>query len=77
LAGGILHDLNNELAPMLVSIRNLQQELTDPKSGQWLERCESASNVLPPDQTPPVIDNVIKDERTSIQLREVVEETSK
>jgi len=26
-------------------------------------------------KTPPVIDNVIKDERTSIQLREVVEET--
>ncbi len=76
LTGSILHDLNNELAPMLVSIRNLQQELMDPKSGQWLETLrisvERAALLI---KHFPSFDIVIKDERTSIQLREVVEET--
>jgi two-component system, cell cycle sensor histidine kinase and response regulator CckA len=37
LAGGIAHDLNNILSPILMSIQMLQLKVEDPTAGQWLE----------------------------------------
>ena len=37
LAGGIAHDLNNVLAPILMAIQMLQLKLTDPAARQWLD----------------------------------------
>ena len=37
LAGGIAHDLNNILSPILMSIQMLQLKVEDPSAGQWLE----------------------------------------
>jgi len=37
LAGGIAHDLNNVLSPILMAIEMLKLETTDEKSKRWLE----------------------------------------
>ncbi|HEX6185263.1 MAG TPA: PAS domain S-box protein [Pyrinomonadaceae bacterium] len=37
LAGGIAHDLNNILSPILMSIQMLQLKVEDSSAGQWLE----------------------------------------
>ena len=37
LAGGIAHDLNNVLAPILMAIQMLQLKITDHASRQWLD----------------------------------------
>ena len=37
LAGGIAHDLNNVLSPILMSIDMLDLKATDPESKKWLE----------------------------------------
>ncbi len=37
LAGGIAHDLNNVLSPILMAIDMLQLKTTDPASKKWLE----------------------------------------
>jgi PAS domain S-box-containing protein len=37
LAGGIAHDLNNILSPILMSIQMLQLKVEDPTASQWLE----------------------------------------
>lgn len=37
LAGGIAHDLNNVLSPILMAIDMLQLKTTDPTSKKWLE----------------------------------------
>lgn len=36
LAGGIAHDLNNILAPILMSVEMLQLKTTDPETNRWL-----------------------------------------
>jgi hypothetical protein len=36
LAGGIAHDLNNSLAPILMALHTLQQRFTDANSRRWL-----------------------------------------
>lgn len=41
LAGGIAHDLNNALAPVLMSIEMLRMEF--PEAGQWLDMLETSS----------------------------------
>jgi len=46
LAGGIAHDLNNVLAPILMSVPLLEAQLRDPndlKSRQWLDIVESSA----------------------------------
>jgi two-component system, cell cycle sensor histidine kinase and response regulator CckA len=41
LAGGIAHDLNNVLSPILMSIQMLQMKTDDPGALQWLEILQS------------------------------------
>ncbi|HEY9693347.1 MAG TPA: response regulator [Oculatellaceae cyanobacterium] len=41
LAGGIAHDLNNVLAPILMAVQLLQLKLLDPQSQEWLEILEN------------------------------------
>ncbi|HEY9872532.1 MAG TPA: PAS domain S-box protein, partial [Candidatus Obscuribacterales bacterium] len=41
LAGGIAHDLNNVLAPILMAVQLLQLKLLDEQSQQWLEILET------------------------------------
>ena len=41
LAGGIAHDLNNVLAPILMSIQVLEQQIDDPTVGPLLEALEA------------------------------------
>ncbi len=41
LAGGIAHDLNNVLAPILMSVQLLQLKLEDEQSQQWLDILET------------------------------------
>jgi len=46
LAGGIAHDLNNVLSPILMSVSLLEMQLCDPnnpKSRQWLDIVESSA----------------------------------
>ncbi|HEY9698437.1 MAG TPA: PAS domain S-box protein [Trichocoleus sp.] len=43
LAGGIAHDLNNILAPILMSIELLRIKLGDDQSQQWLEVLETSA----------------------------------
>lgn len=37
LAGGIAHDLNNVLSPILITAELLHEKLTDPECRQWLD----------------------------------------
>lgn len=41
LAGGIAHDLNNVLAPILMAVQLLQLKLLDEQSQEWLEILET------------------------------------
>lgn len=43
LAGGIAHDLNNVLAPILMSVQLLQRKVQDPQGQQWLEMLETSA----------------------------------
>ena len=43
LAGGIAHDLNNVLSPIMMSVRTLKLKLTDEDSGKILEALESSA----------------------------------
>ena len=44
LAGGIAHDLNNVLAPLLISIQLLKDQITDPSGLELLETLETNVN---------------------------------
>lgn len=50
LAGGIAHDLNNILSPMLMSVQILQRKTTDEECLQWLaalrENSERGANLI-------------------------------
>ena len=43
LASGIAHDLNNVLAPILMSLRPLQQKLADENSQRWLSLIQKSA----------------------------------
>jgi hypothetical protein len=43
LAGGIAHDLNNVLAPLLMSIEILKMKITDPKLSKLIESLEGST----------------------------------
>nr|WP_315889701.1 ATP-binding protein [Kovacikia minuta] len=43
LAGGIAHDVNNILAPILMSVQLLRMKLSDEQSEQWLNILESSA----------------------------------
>lgn len=43
LASGIAHDVNNILAPILMSVQLLRMKLSDPESEQWLDILENNS----------------------------------
>ena len=44
LAGGIAHDLNNILAPILMSVEMLQMKTTDPETNRWLSMIRENSD---------------------------------
>lgn len=44
LAGGIAHDLNNVLGPILLSLQVLRRKLTDPKDLRLIEMIEGSAN---------------------------------
>jgi len=44
LAGGIAHDLNNTLAPVVMSVELLKQKLLDEQSARMLAILESSAN---------------------------------
>ncbi|MGB7924132.1 MAG: PAS domain S-box protein, partial [Pyrinomonadaceae bacterium] len=50
LAGGIAHDLNNVLSPILMAVQVLQLKFTDAESQQWLqilqENAERGANMI-------------------------------
>ena len=43
LAGGIAHDLNNILAPILMSVQLLKLQISSPQGQQWLEILEDST----------------------------------
>jgi PAS domain S-box-containing protein len=43
LAGGIAHDLNNILAPILMAVQLLQLQISNPQAQQWLEILEDST----------------------------------
>lgn len=43
LAGGIAHDLNNILSPILMAVQMLQMKIDDPDARQWLEMLQANS----------------------------------
>ncbi|MBE9180318.1 PAS domain S-box protein [Oculatella sp. LEGE 06141] len=43
LAGGIAHDLNNMLSPILMAVQLLELKTTDPQSQQWLNTLETSA----------------------------------
>jgi two-component system cell cycle sensor histidine kinase/response regulator CckA len=42
LAGGIAHDLNNVLAPILMSVQLLRRKISDEQGRQWLDTLETS-----------------------------------
>ena len=53
LAGGIAHDLNNILAPVLIAAELLKEKLNDPECQDWLKTLTDSAQrgadlVLPP-----------------------------
>lgn len=78
LAGGIAHDLNNVLTPILMSVQLLQMKVQDPQSQQWLEILESNAK-RGADLVKQVLSFArgIDGERAILQLRHLVEEIKK
>jgi len=44
LAGGIAHDLNNVLHPIIIALQLLQERFTDEKSQSWLDTLETSAH---------------------------------
>ncbi|MFW6359260.1 MAG: response regulator [Chroococcales cyanobacterium] len=78
LAGGIAHDLNNILTPIMMSIQLLELKLTDEQSEVWLEIVES--NVK---RGADLVKQVLsfsrgmEGERTLIQVKHIISEIKK
>ncbi|XZF61855.1 MAG: PAS domain S-box protein [Gloeotrichia echinulata DVL01] len=75
LAGGIAHDLNNVLAPILMSVELLQMKLRDPQSQRLLQTLENnvkrGANLLKQVLS---FARGIEGKRTIIQVRDLIQE---
>ncbi|MBI3260349.1 MAG: response regulator, partial [Ignavibacteriae bacterium] len=78
LAGGIAHDLNNILSPILLSVSVLSRKLTDPQSQRMLHILESSTK-----RGSELIKQVlsfargVEGEFTLIQVRHIIDEIGK
>lgn len=78
LAGGIAHDLNNVLAPITLSLSILRKKLPDEQSQKMLQMLEATAK-----RGADLIKQVLsfargaEGERTSVQLRHLIEEIAK
>jgi len=76
LAGGIAHDLNNVLAPVLLSIELLRARMPDEEAGRILDLIESSTR-----RGASLVKQILtfargaKGERSVVQLGEVIRET--
>ena len=75
LAGGIAHDLNNVLAPIMMAAQLLELKLTDEHSQEWLEIIENNAK-RGADLVKQVVSFArgIKGSRTQIQIRHIISE---
>ncbi|MBD0303907.1 MAG: PAS domain S-box protein, partial [Tolypothrix sp. T3-bin4] len=75
LAGGIAHDLNNVLAPILMAIQLLQLKLTDERCQQWLDILETSAR-----RGADLVKQVVSfargmdGDRTIVQIRHIISE---
>jgi PAS domain S-box-containing protein len=78
LAGGIAHDLNNVLAPIMLSVNYLRTKLTDPNSAKMLQMLEASTK-----RGSELIKQVlsfargVEGEFTIVEVRHIVEEIGK
>ncbi|MGB7442020.1 MAG: response regulator [Coleofasciculaceae cyanobacterium] len=75
LAGGIAHDLNNVLAPIMMAAQLLELKLTDEHSQEWLEIIENNAK-RGADLVKQVVSFArgINGARTQIQIRHIISE---
>ncbi|HEY9812869.1 MAG TPA: response regulator [Candidatus Sericytochromatia bacterium] len=75
LAGGIAHDLNNVLTPILMAVQLLETKLNDSQSQQWLQILENNVN-RGADLIKQVLSFAkgISGERTTIQISHLIQE---
>lgn len=75
LAGGIAHDLNNILSPILMAADMLQLNLTDPESSRWLglvrENAERGADLIKQVLT---FARGLEGERVNVQLKHIVKD---
>ncbi|HYY99122.1 MAG TPA: PAS domain S-box protein, partial [Pyrinomonadaceae bacterium] len=78
LAGGIAHDLNNILSPILMSIQMLQLKVEDASAGQWLELLQTNAE-RGADMVRQVLSFArgVEGERVTLQPRHLVKEVIK
>lgn len=78
LAGGIAHDLNNVLAPILLALNIISKKLTDEQSQKMLQMLESTAK-RGSDLIRQVLSFArgVEGERTIVQLRHLVDEIGK
>ncbi len=75
LAGGIAHDLNNVLAPIMLSVELLKKRLTDPQGQRMLSTLQTSAS-----RGAGIIKQILsfargfEGERTTIQLRHLLKE---
>jgi PAS domain S-box-containing protein len=78
LAGGIAHDLNNVLAPIMMSIENLRGKSTDPKAERILDTIATSTK-----RGSDIVKQVlafgrgVTGDRIHVQLRHVINEVAK
>jgi PAS domain S-box-containing protein len=75
LAGGIAHDLNNVLAPILMAVQLLELKLPDERSQQWLQILETNAK-RGADLVKQVVSFArgIEGDRTIVQVRHLISE---
>ena len=78
LAGGIAHDLNNILSPILMAIQMLQMKVDDPGTLQWLEMLQ-ANAERGADMVKQVLSFArgVEGERVALQPKHLVKEVIK
>lgn len=78
LAGGIAHDLNNVLAPIMLSLNIIKKKVTDKKTAKLLETVE-ASAQRGADLIKQVLlfSRGLEGEHTPVQIRHIIDEVEK
>ena len=76
LAGGVAHDLNNVLAPILLSVEILKKSISDERSQKMLQTLETSAR-----RGSDIVGQIlafargVEGERTLLQLRHIIEDT--